>query len=142
MIVSKRVITRYVDKWQPILRLGDWDIDVHIVTKRWRKSGDVRVDLEDKKAILLINHRPVCKNLDELIVHELLHIKLYGMDQMIEDLISILYGRRQSKKKAFAYMQFMTLLESTVEDLTKAVLTAHATEKPVSFGRLKRAGRL
>ena len=141
MKVSKRTVMRCLDKWQPIVRLTDWDIKVQMVTKQWRKSGDVKVDLEDKKAILLINQKPVCENIDELVVHELVHIKLYGMDQMLDDLLCVLYGRRKSKKKAFAYMQFMSLLESTVEDLTKGVLAANTTKKPLSFGRLQRTGR-
>ncbi len=141
MKVSKRLVTQYLAKWQPLLRLADWDINVHIVTKKWRKSGDVTVDLEDKKAILLINQRPVCENLEELVVHELMHIKLYGLDQMVDDLLCTLYGKRKSKKKAFAYMQFMSLLETTVEDLTKGVLAAHLVETQLSFGRLKKKGR-
>lgn len=132
---------RYLDKWQPILRLSDWDIRARIVMKKWRKSGDIKVDSEDKKAILFVNQRPVCENIEELVVHELLHIKLYGLDQMIDDLLCVLYGRRKSKKRAFAYMQFMSLLETTVEDLTKGVLAANTTEKPLSFGRLKKRGR-
>lgn len=132
---------RYLDKWQPILRLSDWDIRARIVMKKWRKSGDIKVDSEDKKAILFVNQRPVCENIEELVVHELLHIKLYGLDQMIDDLLCVLYGRRKSKKRAFVYMQFMSLLETTVEDLTKGVLAANTTEKPLSFGRLKKSGR-
>jgi len=31
---------------------------VHLMEKDWRKSGDIRVDAEDKKAILLINRSP------------------------------------------------------------------------------------
>jgi hypothetical protein len=137
MKVSKRTIVRYLGKWQPLLRLADWDISVHIVKKRWRKSGDVKVDLEDRKAIILINQKPVCENIEELIVHELLHIKLYGLDQMIDDLLCTLYGRKKSKKRVFAYMQFMSLLEATVEDLTKGVLAANGRRKPLSFGRLR-----
>ena len=30
-------------RWQPILRLADWGIDLRLVTGTWRKSGDVKV---------------------------------------------------------------------------------------------------
>ncbi len=136
--MSKKKAVHYLKKWQNILRLSDWDIRVQLVKRKWRKSGDIRVDLDDKKAILLINQKPICENIEELVVHELVHIKLYAMDQMLDDLLSALYGRRKSKKKEFAYAQFMTLLESTVEDLTKALLTASRSRKPLSFGRLRR----
>lgn len=135
--MSKKKAEHHLKKWQDILRLSDWDIRVQIVRKKWRKSGDIKADLEDKKAILLINQKPICENMEELVVHELVHIKVYAMDQMLDDLLSALYGTRKSKRKEFAYGQFMMLLESTVEDLTKALLTAARSRKPLSFGRLK-----
>lgn len=109
-----------LNKWQKILRPQDWDIALEIVTTEWRKSGDVKIDLNDKQAILLINSKPKCENLHELVIHELLHIKLWGMDQMIVDLMNIVYGKEMDSKKDFAETQFMTLLESTVHDLTKS----------------------
>jgi len=122
MKVTKKNIEKHLSKWQVKLQLRDWDISVKIIRTRWRKSGDVKVDLENRNAVLLVNHKPKCLNLEEIVVHELLHIKLYGLDQMIEDLIDILYGKRKTKKRQFAWNQFMTLLETTVEDLTKAYL--------------------
>ncbi len=88
-------------------------------------SADIKIDLEDKKAVPLINHTPKSDNIEELVVHELLHLKLYGLDQMIKDLITIVYGQGEHPKKEFAYRQFMVLLESTVEDLTKGYLAAY-----------------
>lgn len=124
MQVIKKDVKKYLSRWQNKLQLRDWDITVKIIRTRWRKSGDIRVDLENRKATLLINHKPKCLNLEEIIVHELLHIKLYGLDQMIEDLISLLYGKRKTKKRQFAWNQFMSLLETTVEDLTKGYLSS------------------
>lgn len=107
---------------------------------KWRKSGDIKIDLEDKKAILLINQVSKCENLEELVVHELLHLKLYGMDQIIENLLSIVYGEKEKDpKKEFASTQFMMLLESTVEDLAKGYLAANRNQKALSFGRLEKA---
>jgi hypothetical protein len=140
MSVNKKKIEDYLKKWQSILRLRDWDIIVRIVETEWRKSGDIKVDLEDKKAVLLINQNPkTCENVEELVVHELLHLKLYGMDQMIEDLLSAVYGRKEDDaKKEFAYTQFMILLESTVEDLTKGYLAAIGNKEALSLGRLQK----
>jgi predicted metal-dependent hydrolase len=124
MQVIKKDVEKYLSKWQNKLQLRDWNITVKIIRTRWRKSGDIKVDLENRKATLLINHKPKCLNLEEIVVHELLHIKLYGLDQMIEDLIDILYGKRKTKKRQFAWNQFMSLLETTVEDLTKGYLSS------------------
>ncbi|QUL99432.1 MAG: hypothetical protein IMF26_05150 [Candidatus Fermentithermobacillus carboniphilus] len=125
-------------KWQDILRLRDWDIKVELMDSKWRKSGDIEIDAEDKKAILLINESPKSDNLEELVVHELLHLKLWDMDQMIEMLINLVYGESEKDpKREFAYAQFMKLLESTVEDLTKGYLVACGSKQELSFGRLR-----
>lgn len=138
MNVDEDEVAEYLDKWQSILRLRDWDITISIVKTKWRKSGDIKIDMEDKKAVLLLNYTSKCENLEELVIHELLHVKLYGMDQMIEDLLSIVYGKKEKDpKREFANTQFMMLLESTVEDLTKGYLTANKSQKPLSFGRLQ-----
>ncbi len=132
-------VTGYLTKWQDILRLRDWDIKIQVVQPSWRKSGDIKIDLEDRKAVFLVNQKPKCTNLEELVVHELLHLKLYGMDQMIDELLSAVYGESEGdSKREFAETQFMKLLESTVEDLTKGYLAAIQSRKPLSFGRLQK----
>lgn len=139
MHVTQEIVEKYLDKWQDMLRLRDWDIRVQIVSTPWRKSGDVKIDLDDKKAVMLINQTPKSENLEELVVHELLHIKLYGLDQMTEQLINLLFGVIQDDpRREFAVTQFFVLLESTVEDLTKGYLAANGGEEPLSFGRLRR----
>jgi hypothetical protein len=140
--VNEKEIETHLKKWQGILRLKDWDILVKIVKTKWRKSGDIKIDLDDKKAVLLVNQTPKCEKLEELeelVVHELLHLKLYGMDQMIEELLSLVYGKRDNPKRDFAQTQFMTLLESTVEDLTKGYLASIGNQTTLSFGRLKKS---
>jgi len=132
-------IQSYLDRWQGILRLKDWDIKLELVNKEWRKTGDVKIDEDDKTAVLLINnHNPKQTNIEEVVIHELLHIKLWGMDQMIEALLHSVYGNDENDPKfSFAYAQFMGLLEQTTQDLTKAYKDLGATDKSVSFGRLK-----
>jgi len=128
-----------INKWQDILRLKDWDIKLKIVDTEWRKSGDIKIDMDDKKAVMLINNTPKSTNLEELVVHELLHLKLWGMDQMIEGFIIQTFGQDDNDiKKEFAMNQFFMLLESTVEDLTKGYLKANSCEEELSFGRLQK----
>jgi hypothetical protein len=95
--------------------------------------------MDDKKAVMLINNNPKSTNLEELVVHELLHLKLWGMDQMIEGFIIQTFGEDdKDAKKEFAMTQFFMLLESTVEDLAKAFLKANDCKEELSFGRLQK----
>lgn len=133
-------VENYLRKWQRILRLKDWDIKYTPVLKEWRKTGDIKIDRDDKKALLLLNNfNPKQNNLEELIVHELLHLKLWNMDQMIEGLVYDVFGNDEEDKKFnFAYGKFMETLESTVEDLTKAYMTVGGEEIETSFGRVEK----
>lgn len=141
MFVKEDELKKYLNKWQDILRLRDWDIKYEIVDKEWRKTGDIKIDMDDKKAVLMVNNfNPKQTNLEALIIHELLHLKLWGMDQMIEQLIFSVFGNDEEDAKFnFAYTQFMTLLESTVEDLSKSFVTLGAEDKETSFGRIQKA---
>lgn len=137
--VNKEEIEKHLQKWQEILRLRDWDIKLFIVETEWRKSGDIKIDLDDKKAVLMINKYPKSRNLEELVIHELLHLKLFRMDMMTEDLFNIVYGENEDDpKRSFAYSQYMLTLESTVEDLAKGFLAIGGNDKDLSFGRLDR----
>ena len=131
-------IEKYLTKWQKKLKLSDWDIKLQAVDKEWRKTGDIKIDMDDRTAILLINvYNPKQTNLEAVIIHELLHLKLWGMDQMIESLIDGVYGKDETDaKRQFAHTQFLTLLESTVNDLAKSFLQESGEDKSVSFGRI------
>jgi hypothetical protein len=138
MTITREEARDILARWQPILRLADWDIDLRLVTTPWRKSGDIKVDLDDRKAVLLLNSEPRSENLEETIVHELIHLRLYAMDQMLAQLLDAVFGTdADDPKREFAETQFMALLESTTEDLAKALLAASAGAAPLSFGRLR-----
>jgi hypothetical protein len=123
-------------RWQPILRLANWDIDLRMVTSTWRKSGDIKVDLDEHKAVLLL-HADHAHDLEETVVHELIHLRLYALDQMLVELLDTVFGTDTAEpRRAFAETRFMTLLESTTEDLAKALLAASGSPNRLSFGRL------
>jgi hypothetical protein len=127
-------------KWQDILRLRDWDIKYEPVAIPWRKTADIKIDMDDKKAILLINNcNPRQTNCEHLVVHELLHLKLWGMDRMVDQLLGCVYGQDDADpKREFAYTQFMTTLESSVEDLAKGYMALGGDDKELSFGRVQK----
>lgn len=134
MEVNEKSIGEFLDRWQDILRLRDWDIRIVVVRKKWRKSGDIKIDRCNRMAALMINHNLDPVHLEEVVIHELLHLKLYGMDQMIEEYLIALFGSdEKDPKRNFAYDQFMLELESTTEDLTKALLSASGDERVLYF---------
>lgn len=130
-------INKCFEKWIRILRLeNQWDIKLELVCDpEFKKTGDFKVDCDDRKAILLLNElNPKQENFEEVIVHELLHLKLYPLDQVTESLIVSNY-EEGSKAFDFAYYQFMTTLEITVEELTKCFLMQYGENKELSYGR-------
>lgn len=124
-------------KWIEKLRLvPNWDVRLELVRDPdWRKSGDIRIDCDDRKAILLLNAlEPKQENVEEVIVHELLHLKLYPLDQMTESLIQSQF-EEGSAGWNLAYRQFFLGLEQTVEELTKCFLLEFGENRELSFGR-------
>jgi hypothetical protein len=139
MVELVDVLEQYLQKWQRLLRLQDWDIRLQVVDTAWRKTGDIKIDADDKKAVLMFNgQNPRQENHEEVVIHELLHLKLHGMDEMLEQLLEAVFGPGENDpKRAFADTQFMTLLESTVEDLAKAFLAIGGSNTTLSFGRVQ-----
>ena len=138
MTIARDEAVENLARWQPILRLADWDIDLRLVSTPWRKTGDVKVDLDDRKAVLLLRAGQAPEHLEEVVVHELVHLRLYAMDQMLVQLLDAVYGTdAEEPRRAFAETQFMTLLESTTEDLAKALLAASGSTVPLTFERLR-----
>ena len=137
---DENLIKKYLRKWQERLRLKDWDIKLQLINQEWNKTGDIKIDMTDKKAIVMINnYNPKENNLEPVIIHELLHLKLWGMDQMIEQLMYLVFGKDENDPKFdFAYTQFMNTLESTVEDLSKSFLTLDGEDKKISFERVQK----
>ncbi len=127
------------EKWCKKLRLTPgWDVRLEFVEDpQWRKTGDFKVDCDDKKAVFYLNAiNPKQENLEEVIVHELMHLKLYPLDQTTEGLILSQF-QEGTAACDFAYRQFFTALEQTVEELTKCFLFEFGEDKELSFGRCR-----
>lgn len=113
-----------------------WDIRLEFVEDpAWPKTGDFKIDCDDRKAILLLNAgNPTQENLEEIIIHELMHIKMYPLDQVTESLIANCF-EEGSAASNFAYQQFFMTLEQTVEELAKCFLLEFGENKEFSYGR-------
>lgn len=140
MKYSKEELIFIFEKYCKKLRITPpWDIRLEFVEDtNWRKTGDFKIDCTDQKAILLLNiANPKQENLEEVIVHELMHIKMYPLDQMTESLITSNF-EEGTPGYNLAYTQFFTTLEQTVEELTKCFLFEFGENKELSYGRCRK----
>ena len=138
--MDREQITALFEKYIRKLRIAPaWDIRLEFAEDpSWPKTGDFRIDCDDRKAVLLLNaDNPKQENLEEVIVHELMHIKMYPLDQVTESLILSSFPE-ESPARDFAYRQFFTALEQTVEELAKCFLLEFGDNRELSFGRCGR----
>lgn len=139
-MIDKMHAQMLFDKYIQKLRITPaWDVKLEFVEDpSWRKTGDFKIDCDDRKAILMLNAvNPKQEVLEEVIIHELMHIKMYPLDQVTESLITSCF-EEGSAASNFSYQQFFTTLEQTVEELTKCFLFEFGENKELSFGRCKR----
>ncbi len=132
---ARELFKKYIRK----LRITPaWDVRLEFVEDpAWRKTGDFKIDCDDRKAVLLLNaSSPRQENVEEVIVHELMHIKMYPLDQVTESLIVNCF-EENSAAENFAYQQFFTALEQTVEELAKCFLLEFGEDRELSFGRCR-----
>ena len=138
--MDRQALVALFEKYIKKLRISPaWDIKLEFVEDpAWPKTGDFKIDCDDRKAILLLNiTNPKQENLEEVIVHELMHIKMYPLDQVTESLINNCF-EEGSTASNFAYQQFFTTLEQTVEELAKCFLLEFEENKEFSYGRCKK----
>lgn len=131
---AKDLFEKYTKKLRIV---PEWDIRLEFVEDEdWKKTGDFKIDPTDKKAILMLNaSNPKDENIEETIVHELMHIKMYPLDQVCESMIINMF-EEGSKGQNFAYQTFFETLEVTVEELAKCFLLEFGENKELSFGRM------
>ena len=111
-LYQEAIVRPIFEKWRKILRLEEgWDVKLELVEdESFQKTGDFKIDPTDRKAILMLNSRnPRQENPEEVICHELLHLKLYPLDQLTETLIE---GHYEPGSGAYhvVYTQFMVCL--------------------------------
>ena len=138
--MEKEAITELFEKYIKKLRITPaWDVRLSFVEDpAWRKTGDIKIDCDDRKAIVYLNvAAPRQENPEEVVLHELMHLKMYPLDQVTESLIESAF-EEGSEASDFAYRQFFTTLEQTVEELTKCFLLEFGENRELSFGRCAR----
>ena len=70
-MINREEVQALFDKWVKKLRLvPSWDIRLEWVEDpEWRKTGDFKIDCDDKKAIILLNGaNPKQENMEEYLL--------------------------------------------------------------------------
>ena len=135
--MTQQELSEVFEKYCKKLRITPiWDVKLQFVEDTsWPKTGDFKIDCDDRKAILMLNiANPKQENLEEVIVHELMHLKMYPLDQVTESLITSHFEEGTGAYN-FAYQQFFLALEQTVEELAKCFLFEFGDNKELSYGR-------
>ena len=87
--MTKKQIEREVGRWQELLSLRDWKIEVVCIeADQINDDGDqanVRRRLYTRRATITIAHKRNAEELTKSIVHELLHLVLAEVDNVFEE---------------------------------------------------------
>jgi len=130
-------LQQLLDKWCRKLRITPfWTVRLNVLDDPgFKKTGDIKIDCDNRNAIVIINQAGANRsNLEEVIVHELFHLKMYPLDQVTESLILSVFPD-DSPAQRFAYTQFFGALEQTVEELAKCFILDGGENKELTFGR-------
>ena len=133
-------LQKLLDKWCQKLRVTPfWNVRLQLIADPdYRKTGDIKIDCDNHNAIVILNLSGANQsNLEEVIVHELFHLKMFPLDQVTENLLLTAFPN-ESPAQSFAYTQFFGALEQTVEELAKCFLLESGENRELTFGRCER----
>ena len=110
-----------IKKWKNRLGFSGWKIDTKIMVFNradgFPQQGDFRVDYLKKKATILIGII-LKSSVEEIVVHELVHLLLWPLDQKMMSTIKRLPKTEQKKIED----DFLGKLERIVDHITKSFL--------------------
>jgi len=138
--MTREQLQSLFEKWCDKLRITPfWSVRLDVIDDPgFRKTGDIKIDCDNRNAIVILNLAGANQgNLEEVIVHELFHLKMYPLDQVTEGLILANFPE-DSPAQRFAYGQFFGALEQTVEELTKCFMLEYGENKELTMGRCEK----
>ncbi len=110
-----------IKKWKNRLGFSEWKIDVKIVTFNradgYPQQGDFRTSHSKNKATILVGI-VLKSSVEEIVVHELVHLMLWPIDQKTIAIIKKLPRAKQKKAEG----DFLGKLEKVVAQITKSFL--------------------
>lgn len=122
-IEIKKLAKKYIKKWGKRLGFSEWKIGAEItIFKRadhFPQDGDIIIDYPKKKATVLIGVN-LKAPIEEVVVHELVHLMLWPLDQNAMSVIKVAKwaNRKRTEKK------FLGKLEKVVDRITRSFLQA------------------
>ena len=132
---NKDEILKDFEKIVELMQLKEWNLKLEFIEKDWKNTGNIKIDMDIKTAIVYLNiFNPKQENYEQVLIHELCHLKLWKLDQLCESLIDNNY-EKNSKDYNFAYDMFMNALEATTEEIAKSYLNMIGKNKKLSFNR-------
>ncbi len=133
---DKEYLQKRFDYFVEKMELSQWNLHLEFVEKDWKNTGNVKVDMDGKTAIVYLNvFNPKSDNLEEIMVHELCHIKMWKLDLYCESLLDATFENKDSKEYKFGYNQFMSALEQTTQEFAKTYTKLLANNKNLSTKR-------
>ena len=138
--MTENEIRRLLNIWCRRLRITPlWDVRLDLMDDpSYRKTGDIKIDCEAHKAIVILNQSGAgAGNMEAVLVHELFHLKMYPLDQVTENLIETAFPD-EGPARDFAYTEFFTALEQTVEEMARCFMEERGENKEAGFGRCER----
>lgn len=136
---DKEFLKKRFDYFVKKMGLSDWNLKLEFIEYDWKNTGNVKVDEEGKTAIVYLNvFNPKMENLEQVLIHELCHIKLWKLDTYCESLLDATFPDKDSKEYSFGYDMFMVALERTTEEFAKTYTVLLAKDKNLSFNRCDR----
>ncbi len=110
-----------IKKWKKHLGFVGWKIDAKITTFNradgYPQQGDFRMNFSKKRATILLGTN-LRWSVEEIVLHELVHIMVWPIDQQAISAIRKLPRQKQAK----AEDKFLGELEAVVDQITKSFL--------------------
>lgn len=137
--IGIETLSRIVERWKPVLGLEDWSIRVELVdfAREWQ-SGDVKVDDVEKSALVLMSRHPF-RNEERVLVHELVHVMLWPLDQAAMDLAGT--APPGSRERELAEALVFRALEPVTEQVTAALFRASGRKLDSTWAALEEEAR-
>lgn len=137
-MIDKNFLQKQFDYFVKKMEMTQWNLKLEFVEHDWKNTGNVKVDMDNKTAVVYLNiFNPKCENLEEVMIHELCHVKLWKLDLYCESLLDSTFSDKQSKEYRFGYNQFMSALEQTTQEIAKTWTKLLAKNKNLSCNRCK-----
>ncbi|MDQ7794753.1 MAG: hypothetical protein RDU89_10160 [bacterium] len=96
---------------------------------RERQSGDLRVDAENRQALVMLAGQPWRRDEELVLVHELMHLVLWQLDRLLDESVALAFP--EPGQREFAGNRHLESLEEICERLARALVTAERGTAPV-----------